>query len=111
MKKSGQGSSHTSQPSQRSARGRRIDFVFVTALLEEQEALLEMLPGYQRLAPLAEDIYTYFQAEIPVTFPDHTTGSYQVLVMSLLGMGRVQAMAATKEALHSWYPRYVILVG
>ncbi len=88
-----------------------IDFVLVTALEEERDAVLDILPGYRKLPPLEDDIRTYFQAELPVTFPDGKTGTYQVIVMPLLGMGRIQAAAATKDAITRWHPRYIVLVG
>ncbi len=31
--------------------------------------------------------------------------------MPLLGMGRVEATAATSDAIRKWNPRYVVLVG
>ncbi len=87
------------------------DFVLVTALPEEREAVLGQLPGYVRPPPAQDDIRTYYQADLPVTFPDGSTGTYRVIVMCLLGMGRVQAVVATSDAIRRWHPRYVILVG
>ena len=89
----------------------RVDFVLVTALVEEQDAVLSKLPGYRKLPPTRENIRTYFQADLPVTFPDNSTGSYRVIVVCLLGMGRVQAVIATADAIQRWHPRDVILVG
>lgn len=88
-----------------------VDFVLVTALEEERDAVLEQLPGFQKLPPSKEDIRTYFRAELPVTFPDGQSGVYRVIVMPLLGMGRVQAAMATADAIRRWHPRYLILVG
>lgn len=88
-----------------------IDFVLITALPEELDALLNKLPDYRKLPPTNEDIRTYYEAEIPFRFPDNTSGSYKVIVMSLLGMGRIQAAMATADAIQSWSPRYVILIG
>jgi nucleoside phosphorylase/2-polyprenyl-3-methyl-5-hydroxy-6-metoxy-1,4-benzoquinol methylase len=89
----------------------KIDFVLVTALPEERDAVLAKLPGYRKLPPSRNDIRTYFQAELPVTFPDGVTGFYNIIVMPLLGMGRVQAATATTDAIHRWNPRYIMLVG
>jgi nucleoside phosphorylase len=88
-----------------------VDFVLVTALEEERDAVLDKLPGYRKLPPSIDDIRTYFWGELPVTFSDGGTGTYRVIVMPLLGMGRVQAAAATKDAITQWHPRYVVLVG
>lgn len=90
---------------------RRVDFVLITALPEELDALLKKFPDYRKLPPSNEDIRTYYETEIPFSFPDNTLGSYKVIVMSLLGMGRIQAAMATADAIQSWSPRYVILIG
>jgi nucleoside phosphorylase len=88
-----------------------VDFVIVTALEEERDAILGKLPGYQRLDPFNDDIRVYFSSNLPATFPDGSTGTYHIVVMPLLDMGRTQATAATGDAIHRWNPRYVILVG
>lgn len=87
------------------------DFVIITALQEELAALLTQFPSAQRLPPAEEDIRVYYQASLPVTLLDGTTGQYQLLLLSLHGMGRLQAANATHDALHRWHPRYLLLVG
>jgi nucleoside phosphorylase len=94
-----------------SPRERPTDFVIITALQVELEALLEKLPSNQRLSPADEDVRVYYQADLPTTFSDGTTGSYRLVLLSLLGMGRVQAANATSDAIRRWHPRYVLLVG
>jgi nucleoside phosphorylase len=88
-----------------------IDFIIITALEDERNALLDKLPGYQRLKPSDEDIRVYFRSNLPVIFADGSTGAYRIVIMPLLGMGRVQATIATSDAIHRWQPRYVMLVG
>jgi nucleoside phosphorylase len=88
-----------------------VDFVIVTALEEEREALLDKLCPYKRVNPSPDDILHYYMSDIPVTFPDESTGTYRVIVMQLLGMGRVKGANAISAAIHHWKPRYVILVG
>lgn len=88
-----------------------MDFLLVTALAEERDAVLDKLPGHQKLPPFKDDIHTYFQADLPSTFSDGKIGSYQVIVMPLLGMGRVQAATATVAAIKQWHPRYIVLIG
>ena len=88
-----------------------VDFVLVTALPEERDALLGKLPGHRQLRPTEDDIRTYFQADLPIIFPDNSTGRYRVVVMCLLGMGRVQAVTATMDAIRRWQPRYILMVG
>jgi nucleoside phosphorylase len=56
-------------------------------------------------------VHVYYQADLPVTFSDWTAGAYRLVLMSLLGMGRVQAANATNDAMWRWDPRYVLLVG
>jgi nucleoside phosphorylase len=92
-------------------RNTQIDFVIVTALEEEREAVLAKLPGARQLPPTHDDIRVYFRSELPVTFSDGSTHSYSIIVLSLLNMGRVEAVNATKDAITHWHPRYVLLVG
>jgi nucleoside phosphorylase len=88
-----------------------VDFVLVTILDEERDAVLKKLPGFHKSPPAKDDIHTCYQAELPVTFPDGSVGVYRVVVMSMLGMGRVPAAVATKDAIRRWQPRYIVLVG
>ncbi len=88
-----------------------VDFVIITALEEERDALLNKLPGYQLLSPSQEDIRQYYKVNLPVTFLDERTGEYSIIVISLLNMGRVQASLATSDAIRRWHPRYVLLLG
>ncbi len=87
------------------------DFVIVTALEEEREAMLRHLPGHRRLPPTAEDVRVYYQAELPVILSGGETGAYQLVVVQLLGMGRVQAATATADVIRRWQPRYVLMAG
>lgn len=88
-----------------------IDFVIVTALEEERDAVLAKLPGYQKLVPFEDDVRVYFLSDLPVTFSDGSLGYYRIILMPLLSMGRVQATIATADAIRRWSPRYVLLVG
>jgi nucleoside phosphorylase len=88
-----------------------VDFVIITALEEERDAVLAKLPNHQKLPPTRDDVHVYYSAHLPVTFTDGSTGVYRLVVMPLLGMGRVKATAATGDAIRRWQPRYVILVG
>jgi formylglycine-generating enzyme required for sulfatase activity len=88
-----------------------VDFVIVTALDEERDAVLQKLPGYNKLPPKKNTVQTYYSAQVPVIFPDSSTGQYRLIVVSLSGMGRIQAATVTNEAIARWHPRYVMLVG
>lgn len=99
----------SSKPKEKpSSKLERIDFLLVTALPEERDALLAQLPGYTRVPPRRDDVHVYFSAN--VTTADEA-GRYQIVVMPLLGMGRVNAATATAEAIKRWRPRHVVLVG
>jgi len=86
----------------------RTDFLLVTALPEERDAVLRKLPGFERAAPRKDDIHVYFQARLPV---EGGAGAYRVVVLPLLGMGRVNAATATSEAVKRWRPKHVLVVG
>ncbi len=98
-----------------------IDFVIITALEEEMRAVLERLSvtsqlnstskAYQQLDPTSDDVRTYFYAKLPVTFPSGTSAEYDIIILSLQGMGRVSAAVATSDAIKRWIPRYILLVG
>jgi len=86
----------------------RVDFLIVTALPEERDAVLRRLPGFERETPRKDDVHVYFRADLPT---QDGAGSYRVVVLPLLGIGRVNAATATAEAIKRWRPRHVILVG
>lgn len=88
-----------------------VDFVIVTALEEERDAVLDKLPSARQLPPSADDVRVYFAAELPATFPDGTTCAYRVILVTLLNMGRVEAATAAGDAIRRWQPAYVLLVG
>ena len=86
----------------------RVDFLLVTALPEERDSLLTLLPEYSRVAPRKDDVHVYFSADLATS---DGAGGYRLVVMPLLGMGRVNAATATAEAIKRWRPRHVVLVG
>jgi nucleoside phosphorylase len=88
-----------------------VDFVIVTALEEERDALLNKLPAPRKTNPSEDDIRLYYSADLAVTFDEGNSGTYSVVVMCLPAMGRVQATSATADAIRRWHPRYVVLVG
>lgn len=88
-----------------------VDFVIVTPLAEERDAVLEQLGDCPRIPPTEQDIRVYYGTDLPVRFPGDAQDSYRIVVMPLLGMGRVEAANATADAIRRWQPRYVLLVG
>ncbi|MEO5331571.1 MAG: hypothetical protein H7839_06065 [Magnetococcus sp. YQC-5] len=86
-----------------------IDFLFITALEEERDATLSVFPELRRLPAEQGDIRVYYSGR--VLLPTGMDGSYRIVLVSLLDMGRVEAATATSDAIRRWSPRYVILVG
>ncbi|MDQ3706136.1 MAG: 5'-methylthioadenosine/S-adenosylhomocysteine nucleosidase [Chloroflexota bacterium] len=88
-----------------------VDFVIITALREELAAVLTKLRAYRRLPPMRHDVRIYYWSEVETAFSDGSKHKYNVIVFSLLGMGRVEAANATNDAIKQWRPRYILLVG
>jgi nucleoside phosphorylase len=88
-----------------------VDFLIVTALEEERDAVLLKLPGYKTLPPSEDDVRCYYAARIDATYSDGSKCAYSVALVSLANMGRVQAAATASDAIRYWRPRYVMLVG
>jgi formylglycine-generating enzyme required for sulfatase activity len=88
-----------------------VDFVIVTALEEERDALLSKLPGFKRLPPSDDVKNVYYTADVPVVFSDGLAGNYKVVVVSLINMGQTNATLTASEAIGRWRPRYILLVG
>jgi nucleoside phosphorylase len=88
-----------------------VDFVIITPLGEERDALLRKLKGWRKLPPREEDIRVYYSAELSVEFADGNKSEYRVIVVPLVDMGERDAANATTDALRLWRPRFVALVG
>src|ERR1051326_2865767 len=88
----------------------RVDFVIVTALEEERDAVLSKLTSWRKLPPTREDVLVYFDAKLPV-YADGRKTFYRIIILCLSGMGRVEAVTAAKDAINHWTPGYVLLVG
>ena len=92
------------------ANGHRADFLLITALKEERDAVLKYLPSLKKQPPSDEDNRIYYAAE-ELLREDGGVTPYRVILMPIYGMGRVKAANATNDALRRWQPRYVVLVG
>lgn len=88
-----------------------IDFIIITPLAEERDAILARLPGHRQLPPSAHDIRVYYASRIPVTFSDGSESEFSVIVAPLAGLGHTEAATATSDSIRRWRPRYVLLVG
>lgn len=89
----------------------KIDFLIITALQEERDAILSRLDGYSKVPASKDDIYTYFQAELPFTRSDNTNGKYSIRVMLLPEYGQINATLATSAGIRMWNPTKILLVG
>ncbi len=87
------------------------DFVIVTALEEEFEAVRALLPNCKKLPPSEHDTRVFFQSNIDVEFSDASKGTYTIALLCLHGMGRVEAANASNDAIRRFSPRYIWLVG
>jgi Flp pilus assembly protein TadD/nucleoside phosphorylase len=86
-----------------------VDFVIITALEEERDAVLSKLRGSRPLDKGEKDIHTFYSARVSTSRRDKS--KYQVIVTSLLNMGPITATAQTVAVVSRWRPRYVLLVG
>jgi nucleoside phosphorylase len=88
-----------------------VDFVILTALEEERNALLSKLPSPRKLPPSSNDNRVYYWCELPSTFADGVDCKYKLIVLCLPKMGRIDAANALNDAIRAWNPLYVILAG
>jgi nucleoside phosphorylase/CHAT domain-containing protein len=88
-----------------------IDFLILTPLPEERDAVLRCLQSSRKLPPSEHDIRVYYASDLSATFSDGSATTYRVVLAPLLGMGRVEAANATGDAIRRWRPRYILLVG
>jgi nucleoside phosphorylase len=88
-----------------------IDFIIITPLEDERDAVLEQLGSYELLKPDTEDNRVYYRSRLAVDFPDESKDFYNIVVVPLLAMGTGQAAATTADAIRRWSPRNVLVVG
>lgn len=88
-----------------------VDFLFITALEEERDALLARLTGHRRVPAAAGDTRVYYSANIQSIDPNGNILKYASILMPIGGMGRTKAAAATSDAIQKWRPRAVVLCG
>src|ERR1035441_11039477 len=72
-----------------------VDFVIVTALPEERDALLAKLPGARKLDKGMRDVHTFYAARVKTQRKDQT--EYSVIVTCLVKMGPITATARSEE--------------
>lgn len=87
---------------------REVDFIIITALEEEFDAVRKKIKDCQKLQQFKEDTGVYFRGKIPIS---GTSKSYDAVLLCLLGMGNNNATSAAANALRTWTAKYVVLVG
>lgn len=85
------------------------DYLIITALEEERDALLRQLPRCRKLDKEAPDVHTYFYDFVRSSRKDKALLS--VVVTCLAGMGPTEAATRATIASKRWAPKYVLLVG
>jgi nucleoside phosphorylase len=84
------------------------DFVIITALEKEAQAVIRRLENPQVMRDQQRDIRSYHCGTVPITGADR---AYKVAVVVLPSMGELSAANATTDALNCWNPNYVLMVG
>lgn len=88
------------------------DFVIITALNGERDAVLSKLRRMRKVLPTETDSQVYYYSNLPVEREgEGTVGTYRLVVMNLGEMGNVAAGVKVTHAIRRWNPRAVILVG
>lgn len=88
-----------------------VDFLIVTPLEEERDALLRLLPNVRMLPPDDRDTRVYYRSRLKLSAKDFPSAEYQLVVTALVNIGVGQAAATTADAIRRWSPRYVLVVG
>ena len=84
------------------------DFVIITALPKEAQALVSRLDNHQIVREQQQDIRTYHCGTVPI---GGTGRAYCVAVILLPSMGQLAAANATTDALMRWNPNYALMIG
>lgn len=83
-----------------------IDFVIITALLEEFEAVRDALPG--ELVEISSGANIYYRTTLS---SNRLNRKYQVVVAFQSKMGFFDAISLSKECIDRWQPAYIIMTG
>lgn len=104
-------SSTTTTPSREpvATEERRVDFLIITALEEERDAVLAQLPGARKLDRDGRGAHTWYEANVETTRADRSV--YRVIVTSLSGMGPIQGAIKAGAVIQRWNPAHVLMVG
>lgn len=92
------------------AHSQPIDFVIITVLEVELQALLQILPSPTKQVSNDGSIGVFYNSNVPVALPDGTVLMRRVVIMQAR-IGRVNAAIAANNAIRQWQPRYILLIG
>ncbi len=84
-----------------------VDFAIVTALPIEGKAVLNHLVSYRK-KQFGKDWSTYYRGRINIHASDEY---YEVVVLTLLGMGNREAAYGSMALIERWHPKNIIMVG
>lgn len=85
------------------------DFLIITALEEERDAVLAKLAGWRKLDRDDRGAHTYYEAHITTTRADGAV--YRVIVTMLSGMGPLKGAIKAGAVIERWKPEHVLMVG
>lgn len=88
-----------------------VDFLIITPLTEEREAVLRRLGRVRRLSASTDDTRIYYAATVRSKAQSVTPQSLRLIVAQPVGMGRVEAATLAKDAIQRFRPRFVLIVG
>jgi nucleoside phosphorylase len=91
-----------------SASSRPIDFCIITALEEERDAVLKLLPDHRQLERDGLG-HTYYEATVKTQWAGREP--YRVIVTCLSSMGPLKAANKANAVSNRWKPRNVLVVG
>lgn len=95
--------------STRAGSAKTVDFVVITALPEERDAVFRKLSDVRKLEKDGADVHTYYEASIQTQRSDGS--AYRVIVTSLTGVGPQTATSKAQAVTQRWNPTCVLLVG
>lgn len=87
-----------------------IDFLIITALMQETQAVLQKLPAAEEIRD-AETGQSFFLSSLPDKPVGVSQIKHSIVIAPLPGIGNNAASTTTAQALRKWQPRNVILVG
>jgi nucleoside phosphorylase len=101
-----QAPAHTHAPAQGRA---HVDFLIITALEEERDAVLQKLPSVEKLDRDGTDTDTYYEARVETKRKDRAV--YRVIVTMLPDMGPIKGAIKAKAVIARYQPAHVLMVG